>query len=193
MKSGKYIVIAGLMGLMAVSLARAQNTAGNSVAEKTVTFRTTGADDYQSFIGNWDEKKTPVLCAVVRSSDDWDRVFHAAAFGLGKGTQKKPFSPEAKTFDNEQLLVVARVMKSPRDGQWDKVFKVEKVSDSGDVLTLSYRFAEPKSAASFTVKNFLGIFVPKHDYKRITFVENGKTVGTLDLAGGQWSVPTMEK
>ncbi len=192
-KQAAKLPVIGILALLACSMPCVADDAA-----QPVTYRTVGAEDYQSFIGNWDEKKDPVLCAVIQTPQNWDALFHPAAFGYGKNTQKKPFGPDAKIFEKEQLLVVARVMPSLPDGQWKEVFKVEEVSASGDVLTLRYRF-EPKSGTAFTsrvaftVKNFLGVIVPKHDYKKITFVENGKTVGELDLASGQWAVPTIGK
>jgi hypothetical protein len=42
------------------------------------------------------------------------------------------------------------------------------------------------------MKHALLALVPGHDYKKIKFVENGKAMGTLNLARGQWSVPEMK-
>jgi hypothetical protein len=41
------------------------------------------------------------------------------------------------------------------------------------------------------VKNYLAIRIPRHEYETVTFFENGKQVGKLDAAEGQWSVPAM--
>lgn len=153
-------------------------------ADEAVAFKRMGADEYQSFIGNWDEKATPVLCALIRSPAEWDSVFHPAAVMR----QKKPFGPEAKSYETEQLLVVARVMDAPKG----EPFAVEKLSSDGDVLTLNYSFTQPKSA-SYTVKEFLGLRIPKRDYAKLVVIENGKQVATLDLNNGQWSVPAFPK
>lgn len=151
-------------------------------AEQAIAHRIIGNDEYQSFVGNWDEQAAPVLCALIRSPAEWDAVFHPAPLMRGK----KPFGPEAKVFETEQVLIVARVMDAPQGD----VFKVEQVSADGDVLTLRYTFTAPK-AASYTVKQFLGLRVPKRDYAKVVVVENGKPVVTLDVKAGQCSVPKL--
>jgi hypothetical protein len=185
----KAFVLSAVMALLGVSPLRAADEPPRVGASTLVPHRTMGADDYQSFLGNWDETKQPVLCALIRTPKQWDAIFHPAAFGLGAKAPKKPFAPDAKIFEKEQLLVVARVVPALKEGEGDKVFQVERVSAIGDALTLVYRYREPKSGASSTVKNCLGVFVPQRDFKKAVFIENGKKAGELDLAAGQWSVP----
>jgi hypothetical protein len=175
------------IGILTLITALAMAPMGR-VAEQAVAHRTFATDEYQSFIRNWDEKAVPVLCALIRSSAEWESVFHPAAFGFGTAKQKKPFAPEAKSFESEQLLVVARVMDAPTG----EVFKIEKLSTDGDVLTLRYTFTKPP-AASYTVKQFLGLRIPKHDYAKVVVIENGQQVGAFDLKGGHWSAPAFPK
>lgn len=174
-------------GILALIAALALAPVGRA-AEQAVAHRTFATDEYQSFVGNWDEKAVPVLCALIRSPAEWESVFHPAAFGFGTAKQKKPFAPEAKSFESEQLLVVARVMDAPTG----EAFKIEKLSADGDVLTLRYTFEKPP-AASYTVKQFLGLRIPKRDYAKVVVIENGQQVGALDVKGGQWSVPAFPK
>lgn len=182
-RAAKFPVI-GIFALLAWSMPCIAADAGSPVA-----FRTIGADEYQSFIGNWDEKKTPVLCAAIRSPAEWEAIFHPAAFGLGRNTQKKPFGPDAKIFEKEQLLIVARVITAP-DGK-EEPMKITGIIATGDELTVNYAFTAPINAASYTIKSFAGAFVPKRDYSKITFIENGNHAATLDLKKGQWSVPEI--
>jgi hypothetical protein len=36
----------------------------------------------------------------------------------------------------------------------------------------------------------LALVIPKHPYRQVVFIENGKEVGRLDLTKGNWCVPT---
>jgi hypothetical protein len=156
------------------------------VKGKAVEHQRISTGDYQNFIGTWDEKKNPVLCAVVRSPSQYNALFHPAA----TMRNKLPFAPDAGLYKKEQILVVARVMTAPDD--MDKVFAVEKVVEAGQDLMLYYRLEEPKTKATYTVKNFLALRVPQRDYQRVLFFENGKQVGELKPATGTWSVPAFE-
>lgn len=141
------------------------------------------ADTFSSFVKNWDDAKTPVLCALIRDKAGWDGVFGAAAF-MGN---KKPFAPADTTWNTQQILVVSRVMPAPADGNFDKAFTVQSLADDGKgTLTLRYTFTAPPKASS-TVKNELLLKVPRKDYTRVVVVENGKTVG--ELGPGMWVVP----
>ena len=171
---------------LAFALSAAAQTPG-----QPVTFRTVGADDYQSFIGNWDEKTVPVLCAAIRSEADWNAIFHPAAFGFGSGKQKKPFGPEVRVFDCEMFLVVARVVAAS-DSKEDGLITITSVTANGGELTVNYSFTEPKKPASYTIKSFAGAFIPKRDYAKIIFIENGKQSAVLDLKSSQWSVPEFK-
>jgi len=73
----------------------------------------------------------------------------------------------------------------------DKVFEAERVTERDQELALHYRFNEPGTSATFSVKNYLVLRIPRHEYKKVTFFENGKQVGEFKTAEGQWSVPAM--
>lgn len=141
------------------------------------------AGTFAGFVKNWDDAKTPVLCALIRDQAGWNGVFGAAAF-MGN---KRPFAPAAATWDKQQLLVVSRVMPSPANGDMDKAFTVQGLDDDGKgTLTLRYTFTAPPKASS-TVKNELLLQIPRQDYTRVVVIENGRTVG--ELAPGKWVVP----
>ncbi len=101
---------------------------------------------------------------------------------------KRPYAPRPELFAKEQILVVARVTPATKD--LDKVFEVDRVIEKGRDLEFRFRFAKPDSSAGFDVKSQLSVWIPKRDYAKVTFVENGKSIGVLDLAKGQWAVPT---
>lgn len=154
-------------------------------AAETPACRLLNNSDYQSFIKNWDDLKNPVLYALIQTPKQWNAVFHPAPV-MG---QDKLFSPDQKVYEKESILIVARVIPAPVNGK--EVFKLEKLEIDGKILTLHYQFAAPAESASYTIKDFLGVFVPKDDYKQVIFIENGKPTGSLDITKGQWSAPPM--
>ena len=85
--------------------------------------------------------------------------------------------------------MVARVVVAPEN--MDQVFEVERVEETGQELALHYRFNEPKTRATFSVKNYMALRIPRCEYRKVTFFENGKQVGELKTAEGEWSVPAM--
>ena len=180
------LVLIAILTVLACSQSRATDNIGIQSVERAVTYRRMGIGDYQNFLQNWDETKQPVLYALIQTPAQYDALFHPAPV-MGN---KRPYSPEADVYTKEQILVVARVMVAPED--MGKVFEVESVSEQGQELTIRYRFNEPKTKATFSVKNYLALRIPKQDYRKVTFFENGKQVGELKPAEGQWSVPALE-
>ncbi len=151
-----------------------------AAGEKPVQFQRISSGVYQNFVKNWDDKKDPALCALIRSAEEYSAVFHPAPVMRGN----KPFAPDKEIYDKEQIIVVAKVMIAPAD--MDGAFADVKVLESGDTLVVSYKMSEAKSDATYTVKNFLALRIPKKDYKRVLFMEGGKQVGELKPSEGAW-------
>jgi hypothetical protein len=164
----------------------AADTGDARPAERTVAHKRIGAGDYQNFLTNWDDKQLPVLYALIQTPVQYAALFHPAAV-MGN---KRPFAPKADRFDKEQILVVARVTLAPKNP--DKVFEVERVVEKGPALEVHYHFRNPDSGATFSVKSHLAIWIPKHNYATVAFLENGKQVGLLKVTEGQWSVPAVK-
>jgi hypothetical protein len=40
-------------------------------------------------------------------------------------------------------------------------------------------------------KQDFALYVPKKEYTRVRFIENGALLGVLELAAGQWTVPPV--
>ncbi len=148
--------------------------------EKDVPYKRISVGEYQNFIGNWDDKKDPVLCALIRSAREYSAVFHPAPVMR----LRKPFAPDEELFDKELIILIAKVMTAPADT--DKAFADATVTETGDTLMIHYRFIDAKSDATYTVKNFLALRIPKRDYKRVLFLENGKQAGELKPSEGGW-------
>lgn len=127
------------------------------------------ADSFQSFVQNWDDAKTPVLCALIRNVKDWDSVMHPAPVGGGN----KPFGPKEGFYDSKQILLVARVVAG------EGLLKPAQVTLGEDgVLTFAYTLASPVKKLSYTMKWPLAVSIPKDTkFKTVVFVENGKEVG----------------
>jgi hypothetical protein len=172
-----------LAGLTTISMVMVLACSGPK--EKAMTYAQMNQGDYQNFLINWDERKNPVLYALVKDSAQYTTLFHPAALN----GVVRPSSPAAEFFKNEQILIAARVMTASDD--INKVFKVERVVEKNQVLALYYLFHEPKVREAFTVKNVLAVRIPRQEYKKVVFIENGKPIGELNTAGGQWSVPEM--
>ncbi len=163
----------------------APGTVAMAATAQNINFTKINPMDYQNFLGNWDDSHFPVLYAQIQSAKRYETLFHPAPV-MGKN---RPFGPESTFFTTNQLLVIGRVM--PMSDQLDKLFEVVKISEINQELSVSYRYNPPQKAASSTIKYYLGISIPQKTYSKITFIENGKTVGTLPGVKGAWSVPTV--
>lgn len=179
-----FLGIVAMVSFLTVSMVCADEN-----AEKNVPYHTVGVGDFQSFVKNWDAEKHPILYALIQNSAQWNTIFHPAPVMGSK--HNLPFAPDDKQFEKEQLFISARVMFPSKElsSKAKTVFQVEKVTASDKELMLSYRFEEPKIREPFTVKNYIGVWVPKHNYQKVTFIENGKPIGTLELSKGQWCFP----
>ena len=197
-----------MLGLSVVSAAMAEDVSGRG---SPVAYRVAAMGDYQIFVKNWDDLAHPVLCALIESSARWDDVFHPAPVMGGK----RAFAPERKEYETSELLVIARVVAQSSGGRSQEVWKVEKIVAVGEELEVRYRYDEPRRAAphrvkevlgvmpgddpsrrsfgtgSYRVKEVLGVWIPRHPYQKISFIENGKPVGVLELKQGQWSLPQI--
>ncbi len=183
-----FFIHAGFTGLFLLGCANPQvrsetTTTANQSGGQEVKFSRIGTGDYQSFVGNWDDQKDPALYAVLQSPEQFAEIFHPAP----TNPPRKPFAPTGELFQKEQILLVSRVMPAPEN--MDKAFEVQRVTANGQELTLHYQLQPPTKGASYTVKNFLAVRVPKGNYTRIAFVENGKKIGELRPTEGVWSVP----
>ena len=154
-----------------------------SLAAAPVPYERIPADTFASFVKNWDEARTPVLCAVIRDAAEWNAVFGAAAF-MGN---KRPFAPEPATWKQHQMLIVSQVMPAPAKGAIGEAFTVQSVEDDGGgVLTVRYACAPPPPN-SYRIKNTLLLKIPRKDYTRVVFIEGEKAVG--ELGPGAWVRP----
>ena len=154
-----------------------------SASGANVPFRRIGVDEFQNFVKNWDTAASPVLHALIDSAAHYDLVFNPAPV-IGA---KRPFAPDPAIYAKEMIVMIAREMRAPQD--MAKPFQVETLRRRGDDLEFRYRNVDPQSDATIDVKNMLALVIPKHPYRQVVFVENGKEIGRLDLAKGNWCVP----
>jgi len=178
---GTLVMLTALVCAMSTAAA---NT-GTEPKARDVKHKKMGISDYQNFLKNWDEMKDAALYAQIQTPAQYATLFHPAPL-MGA---KRPFAPEAALYDQEQILLVARVVPAPDN--MNRVFEVERVIEMDRQVELHYKFNAPNTNATFSVKNYLAVRIPKHDYAKVVFVENGKQIGELDTAKGQWSVPEM--
>ena len=174
-----------IMIVLMLSMSTNADSMGTKSKERSVPYKKMSMNDYQNFIGNWDEQKDPVFYALISTPTRYNALFHPAA------TMRSvcPFSPDESLYAREQILVVARVMLNPRNV--DTVFEVDRITERNQELAFHYRFNKHKSDAKWQEKIYLAIRIPKHNYKKVFFFENGKQVGKLNMDAGQWSVPAV--
>lgn len=186
------ISLVAIVTALVCPLLYAADSTDRQAAERVVPYQRMYSGDYRNFVGNWDEKKQPVLYAMIQAPAQYDALFHPAAIMPVRDTGKpRPFTPDASLYRNKQILVVARVMAAPLNGQLDDAFEVERITAKDKELTFHYRFNKPKAVSTFFVKNYLAVSIPRYNYEKAAFFENGKQVGELKLSEGQWSVPAL--
>jgi hypothetical protein len=178
----KWSAVLGWCGL-AAGLHVEASGAEKGASSAEIPFRRVSAQEYQNFLKNWDDAKTPLLRAVILSAGRYEAWFHPAPLNR----PNRAFGPEPALFEKEQILVVARV--TPGVVAVDALFGVDRVEGAGTEVRLFYRFREPSVPSDYTIKAHLALRIPKKAYQRAVFVENGKQVASLDLAAGEWSVP----
>jgi len=188
MKVGNMMRLGGMVLLVVAARGAAEGVDGKEATggepeARTVRYERVGVFEYQNFLRNWDDEAHPRLYALVQSPAHYNALFAPAAV-MGN---RRPFAPLPELFTQESIVLVARVMPAP--GDMEKVFTADRVTVQDRALEVHYRYAEPEDAAAHKVINFLALRVPKQAYRRVTFFENGKRVGALDVAGGQWMVP----
>jgi len=95
--------------------------------------------------------------------------------------QKTVESTAGRIFDTQQLLLAARVMQAPDSAEREQVFKAEGVTYRNGVLRLDYEYKRPNSGATYQIKDYLLVAIPKERYTTgpVRFVENGKQVCEL--------------
>jgi hypothetical protein len=167
------------MGSM-LAVAQAEQSKGNEVSSQRIKI-----DDYQNFLKNWDSVKHPVLYALIQNASQYDMLFAPAAVG----GSKKPFAPDGKVYEKEQLLIVAKEMIAPPN--MEASFEVEKLSEEDGNLVLSYVYNRVKSNATYSVKNYLGLRIPKKAYRKLILIQNGEKIGELQLDQGEWVMPKV--
>lgn len=176
----KWIPACLLAGVVAAQLpaVAATDTVSAPLSYSAQTFPNYG---YASFLHNWDDARYPLFYGVIRSLDEYNASFSAAAV-MGN---TRPFSPPASLFETSQLLVVSRVTVAQANGV--SAFSVEFIREVGQDLHVRYRFQAPApgTATSMRIKDGLEIRIPRKPYARIVFFENGQQAGSLSLKDGQ--------
>ncbi len=151
--------------------------------ERSIPYKIMHMGDYRVFLENWDESSTPVLCAVISKPAHYNDLFHPAPVMYSR----RPFSPDESLYSREIILIVGRIVPYPENV--DRVFDVDRITEKNQELSLHYRFNEQHSDAKWQGKICLAIRIPKHNYKKVHFFENGRKVGELNPTAGRWLYP----
>lgn len=174
---GALILVAALVSGCAMLTGEKKEDSG------VIPFQTISSGAYSGTVKNWDNKLQPVMCTLIRSLAEWDYWFlPTVTMNIGKHRllprSQDALAPKAEYFDTRQLLLVARVIQAPDSTERGQVFTAESVIMKNGVLTLQYRFVYPASGATYEVKDFLLVEIPKGSYTTgaIRFIENGQDV-----------------
>lgn len=143
-----------------------------------VPFKTIMSGSYQGFLKNWDDARQPVFCAVIRSRAEWDALMQPAPV-MG---DNRPAGPQTSHFNTKQYLLVARTMQAPDAAERPHVFTPLSVRTRDHELRVSYLYREPKSGASYRVKDYLMLSIPRENYLggKVAFYENDKKICEVD-------------
>ncbi|MCA1324240.1 hypothetical protein [Herbaspirillum sp. alder98] len=140
-------------------------------------FKTIQSGSFQGFLKNWDDARQPVFCALIRSRAQWDALMQPAAT-MG---DQRPSGPPAAYFQTKQYLLVARVMQAPDAAERPHVFTPLSVTLREGVLRVNYLYRAPSSGASYQVKDYMMLGIPKERYTTgpVVFQENDRRVCEL--------------
>ena len=127
---------------------------------------------YQSFVKNWDTDKQPVLCADIKTAEEFDDVFGAAA----TMDNKKPFTPSEDDFLKYQYVVISKVTIPAVKGF---SFKVDSVDYKENHLTVQYTYTKPAEDAGYDVKDGFVLRLPRVQIDTITVYENAQIVAEV--------------
>lgn len=175
------------IGILAAMLSTVAAGAEPPSNGQVITTQRVAPGDYQAYVRNWDEKTYPVLLACIQSVAQWNAVMAPAAV-MGKHA---PFSPKEDQFARNHLLLLAQVMPGGSD-DIAKRFKVGSAVLKDGELTLNVTMTMPSNKVNYTIKNYLGVWVPKMLVNKVVFMENGKRIGALEVGRGQWSIPKIK-
>ena len=164
----------------------AVNLSLGSATAPAIPYAVFGSDAFQVFLRN-DAYKVmwtgelggrTLQLGRIRSLDDWDGVFGPAAV-MGAN---KPFAPDATLFENREILVVAHVVPSVPH---QNTFQITSATAQDGVLVVGYTFGVSAAHNDATFGDVRGIVIPRGDYSRIRFVENGEYAASICLAEPQ--------
>ena len=136
---------------------------------------------YLNFVANWDDGVSSAQYACIRTIGEYDRIYRAG----GVMFATKPYGPPESFFVDRQMLLVCRTSPGDLTGT---LFTLQGVAEADDEVTITYAYAGRTDLIS-GLKDTLNVYVPKKDYTRVRFVENGRLVQVLELRGGQWAFP----
>lgn len=143
-----------------------------------VPFAIISSSASQRWLKTGRDQDQSVWCALIRSQSEWDDWFQSAPTMRGNLRYASRLTPAADYFESKQLLLVARMIPAPNSAERAHVFVVEKITMKEGALKLIYRFNQPLSGATYKVKDFLLVAIPKKNDSTgpIQFIENNEAV-----------------
>ena len=169
------LLVLCVLPLIAARPPEAPRTAPAPPAGETrgVDYLVLHAEDFQSFVGNW-EGDAP-LCGLIGSQADWDRYMHGAAV---MGPQHRPFAPPASLWQGHVAFFLARVARNP-SGQPHSRLSIDRVERAQRSLTVRTNFSQASETGGYQSKEAVFVVVPRPAPATLTFSDRDGTICTV--------------
>ncbi len=154
---------------------------GLNASAAGLSFKEMNLEDYDGFVGNWKPQDAP-LCAAMRSGADWDQLVIVTP---GPGGDNPPAILSDAFWRDHAVVLLAQAM--PSKGS-NRAYQVRRVSRTGDVTEVDYRFTPPPPAGSIG-KAYLVLAIPAPLSDTVVFKSDKGVTCTLKPGAGQWLVP----
>lgn len=172
-----YLLLSVVISALILSLLLASGVVAPPEPAQPVEYTVLHSDEYQSLIKNWDETVSPVLCAYIRSIDDYRTVFIPSPRNNGTAATE----PDSSFFETGAMLVIAWVQSASHDPH--DVFEIEHLMKYRGELVLDYRYNEKMDTSSLFVIRYVTLRIQPAYYPRIVLVQNRRKYGQIDLRG----------
>ncbi len=163
-----------------------------------------GARVGSGFITNWDDTHAPVLVVIAASEPEWLEIWHPlpdfgtptptsddeaappvpsgvgagagsrANSGAGQSLGAMPSGPQA--FRDDLLIVIARVVPGPVGGGLENPLRLTGTRVEGGQLSIDYTYLPPAEPSTYSIKVWLGVWVPRATFTHLLVRENGEPV-----------------
>ncbi|MEI6715480.1 MAG: hypothetical protein WCO60_17110 [Verrucomicrobiota bacterium] len=192
-KTGLSTLILTGMGLSFINCAISNPV---STQEKRVPYKRLPLHEYHEF-GKWGQSGNSRF-GLAQTLEQYGGLYYPVYLIF----DNSPVKPSASLFEDQQILAVGRITyfnqsllshfyRALFGESFESYFQVEDLIENNEELKLYYIYtgssSEPNRKDTGAIKNELKLQIPKKNYRRILFFENGQEVARLKIAEGEWS------